>query len=140
MKKYFVNIETLEDLKKAYRKLAFELHPDRNGGNDVEFKVMVNQYDELFKKLQNKSTNAAEKEEDINLYKDIIDSLMRFEGIEIDVVGSWIWLSGNTFTFKDAIKALGFLWSSGKKRWFFNGEDKKKRTRSKKSYEDLKNE
>ena len=137
--KYFVNVESMEELKKAYRKLAFQLHPDRNAGNDTEFKAMVNEYDDLFKTLQFKTTNKAEKVEDINIYKDIIDALMKLEGIEIDVVGTWIWLNGNTYPVKDIIKSLGFLWSSGKKKWFYNGDDKKIKRRSKDTYEDLKN-
>lgn len=137
--KYFVNVNSMEELKKAYRKLALELHPDRNNGNDSEFKMMVNEYDSLFKTLQNGTTNKAEKVEDINIYKDIINALMRFEGLEIDVVGTWIWLNGNTYPVKDAIKSLGFLWSSGKKKWFYNGEDKKSRIRTKNTYEDIKN-
>ena len=32
--KYFANIKTLEELKKEYKRLALENHPDRGG--DVE--------------------------------------------------------------------------------------------------------
>lgn len=138
--KFFNNVETLEDLKKEYRKLIFKLHPDR-GGNEEDFKAMKNEYDELFVRLQ-KGENAShfERKEDINQFKDIIESLIHFDGILIDVVGSWIWLGGETKPYKDDIKALGFMWSSKHKKWFFNGDNKKRRIINKKTYEEIKNE
>lgn len=44
--KYIKNVETLEELKKAYKKLALKLHPDC-GGNEEEMKILNNEYDEL---------------------------------------------------------------------------------------------
>ena len=43
---YFKNIETLEDLKKQYRALAMQNHPDR-GGDAETMKAINNEYDEL---------------------------------------------------------------------------------------------
>ena len=139
MKKYFINITTLEALKKEYRKLAFKLHPDRNEGKDADFKIMVNEYDELFKKLQSTTTNKYEATENINNYKDIINELLKMDGIEIEIVGYYIYLSGNTYNNKEQIKALKFLWSSKHKKWYYNGDAKKSRSHSKLTYNDIKN-
>lgn len=49
---YFENVKTLAEAKKLWKKLSLELHPDKNGGNDTEFKTMENQYDVFCKKLE----------------------------------------------------------------------------------------
>ena len=51
--KYFSLVTTLEELKKEYRKLCFELHPDRNHDKDTtqEFQQMQNEYEKLITKV-----------------------------------------------------------------------------------------
>ena len=44
--KYLKNIQTLEELKKAYHAWALKLHPDR-GGDVEEMKILNSEYDEL---------------------------------------------------------------------------------------------
>lgn len=38
--KYFKNLETMEEVKKQYRKLAMKFHPDRGGDEEI-FKKMA---------------------------------------------------------------------------------------------------
>ena len=49
--KYFKNIETLEQLRKEYKRLVKENHPD-NGGSDEAIKIINAEYEELFKVLK----------------------------------------------------------------------------------------
>lgn len=47
-----------------------------------------------------------------------IDSL----SLSVEVVGSWLWLSGDTKPYKEALKAAGFRWAPKKQRWYFPGK------------------
>lgn len=44
-------------------------------------------------------------------------------GIIVELCGSWVWVSGNTYGVKESLKQLGFRFSSKKKMWYFH-EDK----------------
>lgn len=140
--KYFTNIQTLEELKKEYKKLALENHPDRGG--DVEVMKAINaEYDIMFNKVKDIHINAKgetytkENTETPSEFKDIIDKLIRMEGLEIEIIGCFIWLSGNTRAHKDNIKALGFKWHSTKKMWYKAPEDYRKRSKKKYSIEEI---
>ena len=44
--KFFTGVKTYDELRKRYKKLAFENHPDR-GGNTETMKAINNEYDFL---------------------------------------------------------------------------------------------
>ncbi len=54
--KYFKNVKDLKDLKKQFKKLAMEYHPDRPNGNAEIMKAVNNEYDELFPIWKNKES------------------------------------------------------------------------------------
>ena len=74
-------------------------------------------------------TYTKENTETANQFRDIIDALLRMKGVEIEVIGCFIWLSGNTKEHKDGIKAMGFKWHSKKKMWYKSPEDYRKKSR-----------
>ena len=137
--KYFVNVKTIEELRREYKKLVFKLHPDK-GGNEEDFKNMVNEYERLFKILPNKENEKAKEKEEKDFYYDkkmrnVFESLMSFSGLEIEIVGSWLWVYGDTKPIKEELKNLGLFWSGKHICWMYNGGKKEssRRTRMKKS-------
>ena len=134
--KYFDNPQTLEDLKKQYRELALKHHPDRGGSNEA-MKAVNNEYDNLFNKLKDihrtkdgeTYTANNETNETPEQFKSIIDELMKFDGIVIEIIGCFLWVTGNTKPYKDYLKALNLKWHSKKFAWYLKPEDYKKRSR-----------
>ena len=123
--KYFINCKTLEDLKKEYKKLALKFHPDINPNGLETMKAINNAYDELFQILKNAYNNKTENtnrqtKETPERFRSIINILIKLEGLKIEIIGSWIWIGGETFIHKDIIKSLGFAWSKSKKLWYLS--------------------
>ena len=52
----------------------------------------------------------------------IINSVIAMDGVELELCGLWLWLSGNTKPHKEEIKKLGFKWASKKKKWYWRPE------------------
>lgn len=125
---YFKNIRTLEELKKEYKKLAMKNHPDAGGSEEV-MKAINAEYDEVFKRVKNihvnKDGQTYEKEnnETPDMFKEIIEALMRMQGVSIELIGCFIWVSGNTKEYKDELKKLDFKWHSKKACWYKAPED-----------------
>ena len=142
--KYFKNIQTMEELKDKFRELVQEYHPDKNGNEKGKFreimKIINAEYEQLFKEIKNDSTKKSSKYWNVNDgFREIIQEIITFPDITIEIVGQWIWVSGNTYPKKDKFKDLGFYWSGKHKKWFFAGKDfKKKKIKTKKSYDDIK--
>ena len=97
MRRYFDNCRTAEDLKKAYRQAAKELHPDA-GGREDEFKSMQAEFSAAWSRLKNihitKDGEKYEREtqETAEEFMSIIEELIRFKDVEVEICGSWIWL------------------------------------------------
>lgn len=125
-KDYFKGIEK-EDLKKHFKKLSRQLHPDFNNGQDSEFKEMLNQYEKVKDK---KTSGSFKKSKDFNLDEMTEDFIKAFNSIinldlDIEVLGTWIWVGGETYDFKDILKQNGFKWANKKKQWYFGKRETK---------------
>ena len=132
MKYYFEGCRTAEDLKKAYRGWAKRLHPDV-GGDAEEFKAMQASFESEWARLKDihrdREGNEYYKEttETAGEFMEIIEELLKLDGVEVEICGSWIWCSGDTRPHCDTLKRLRFRWSRLKSAWYFHNEPYRKR-------------
>ncbi len=150
--KYFNNTNTLEELRKQYKELLKQHHPD-NGGNVSDMQEINSEYDRLFKILKNQhesnKANSNNTNADYNNMKydfaedeklrEMLNKIIHFKGIDIELVGAWIWVSGNTYVHKKELKELGFKWASQKKMWYWHSEVFRKKSRKTLSMDDIRN-
>lgn len=141
MATYFNNCKTIEDVKKEFYALAKVNHPDR-GGNEETMKEINNAYDFAIAKILKGGSFTSEEinfESELSgIYKEKVQALAALEGIVVELVGKWLWITGNTFPVKDAIKQAGFFWAKKKAAWFWRPEDAKCSARGKMSLEEIK--
>lgn len=111
---YFNDCKTAEALKKAFKRWVVKLHPD-NGGIEEDFKKMSNGYDKYFEKLKNVHVNAKgeeyqkETQETPEEFKELIEKLFKMDGVEIEIIGSFVWVSGDTKKHKDGLEGSFFV-------------------------------
>lgn len=117
------DIQTLEELKKEYHRLCLKLHPDV-GGSDEEMKILNAEYEMLFEQVKrihvnkNGETYERETDETPDAFQWLIAELLKIEGVEIEIIGCFVWVSGDTKPHKERLKALGFKWHSKKYCWY----------------------
>ena len=104
------------------------MHPDKQTGDEEEFKNMLNEYQTLTDSyLQNNKFKRAEVKNEIEIdeeVKKLIVDLLPYENIKIELIGTWIWVSGLKIEFTDELreilKKIGFKYSWKKTMWYFD--------------------
>ena len=119
MNKWFAGVATIEELRKRYRELLKQFHPD-NGGDEETMKAINIEYDKLFDVLNKESksdgqTDTYDQNAENQAFKEILNQIIGYK-MEIELIGRWIWCF-NCFAYKDRLKELGFKFAPKKKAW-----------------------
>ena len=115
---------TAKSVKAAYRKACSLYHPDRNPAGTEIMKAVNEAYGTLKGFNGRIETNEEDYSEKLNIS---LNSIINIEGLNIEVCGSWIWVTGNTKPTKETLKEAGFRWARNKSAWYLKPEDDKKR-------------
>lgn len=125
---FFSQCNTIEEVKATFKTLAKTMHPDM-GGSTEQMQQLNAEYSFVIAKLASGQGLSNEAVNDLindnEAYRQAVEAIVNLPGIIIELVGAWVWVSGNTFGYKDILKANKFMWASAKKMWFFRTEDKK---------------
>lgn len=149
---YFKNVETLEELRRQYKTLLKKHHPDNIEGSTEATQAINAEYERIFNELKDKHDRNAthNKEDSTATYEDmkynfeedeklreVLQCIISFTGINIEIIGCWIWIDGETYPYKNSLKSLGFRWAREKKKWYYHTESFRKRSHKKLSIDDI---
>ncbi|MCM1219838.1 MAG: J domain-containing protein [Lachnospiraceae bacterium] len=131
--KWFKGTDSLNDLRKRYRKLVVKHHPD-NGGSEDAIKEINAEYDILFKRMKedyehadtyhsatDKQKQQYDWQKDAQI-REVIMQLSRFKDITVEIIGVWIWVS-NCYEYRKELKELGFRFARQKQMWYLHFDD-----------------
>lgn len=149
--KYFTGCTTAESIKKRYRELVKANHPDFHMNEFEKYNVIMGEinaeYDEVFNRYKNNhaesdssenASEAARHTECPEEFRKIINSVIHCDGCNVEIVGSWVWVSGNTYAHKDTLKAAGFKWAGKKQAWYWHSPEEAVGRRSKMTLDQIK--
>jgi len=143
---YFNEVRTAEQLKSEYKRLVLMYHPDR-GGTEEDFKQIQVEYERLLRRVGN-----VHEDQEGNIWTDdkgpqdryscniedlddgfraVLDELIKFDGIEIMLVGAWLWIDGDTRRWKESLKHIGCKWSAKRSLWYWHKQQKWHRSSNK---------
>ncbi len=130
---YFTNCKTQEELKKEYRRLCKELHPD-NGGNAADFQKMQADFEtagrsEAWRTFKNAKGETYTKDttETAADFMEVLNKLAGLDGLTLEICGTWLWITGNTYPVRDILKSSGCKFSKKKTAWYWHKEPFRKR-------------
>ena len=136
---FFAGCADEDTARKRYYQLSKVYHPDTGIGDTETMKVITDQYQAFMGRSsvaldipelpagvialpEHCETPAAVDE--AAEYVDAIAAILKLNlpGVEAEIVGKWVWLSGLNAEMKDAhaaLKAAGYRFSGGKKMWYW---------------------
>ncbi|MDI9659634.1 MULTISPECIES: molecular chaperone DnaJ [Acinetobacter calcoaceticus/baumannii complex] len=135
--KHFSSVTSLDELKLQYKKLAFKNHPDRGGKTEV-MQEINSEYEQLLNRIINEASkdqyqdssengrgfwsSRSEHSEVEKKVKQAIDAIINLDSLDIEIIGVWVWVSGDTKQHKDKLKEAGFVWNRVQCKWVFIGK------------------
>jgi len=127
----FAHCHTVEDIKKEYRRLAMLHHPDR-GGSTAKMQEINAAYHAALQRANGQRATDPDGHEHTYTYNrereqtvmDKIAEILQIRGaFDVLLIGTWVWIIGDTKPIKEQLKALGCVWHSKRLCWYWRPAD-----------------
>lgn len=123
--KWFKDCQSLDEVKAMYKQLAKQYHPDL-GGDTVTMQEINREYAIAIAKAA-KGANLSEEETEKEIlsseeYRKAVERIIHLDGITIEFVGYWIWVTGKTYPVRKTLKEAGYFFAPKKLAWYFRTE------------------
>ncbi len=105
----------------AYREAAKLYHPDRNPAGK-EMMILINAAYEVLHDYRGDIGAEGDGGKYPEALNAALNAIIALTGLNIEVCGAWVWVSGETRRHKEALKAANFKYASQKQRWYFRPE------------------
>jgi curved DNA-binding protein CbpA len=126
---FFEGCETVSEVKQRYRKLVFIHHPDV-GGDTQTMQRLNAAYHRVLESLHGQERVDADSGKTYRYYYNraresavmakIAELVsLKLPSVEILLVGTWIWVQGNTRPVKEQLKSVGMRWHGKRQRWYW---------------------
>ena len=66
--------------------------------------------------------NEEQTAKDLTIFASIIEKVEMLP-VDIEVIGSWLWVSGNTYPHRHTLKDAGLMFAPRKKVWYYRPEE-----------------
>lgn len=138
---YFNECKDLECAKLLFKKLALQHHPDRGGDTETMQRINADYAYMCAKLIRAKGLNTEDAQNEFNLsekYQSVVNAIIGLNDINIELVGLWIWVTGNTYQHREKLKESGLFYASKKIAWYYRPEEFKCSNRLSMSLDEIK--
>ena len=122
---YFDSIATMDGLRAEYRRLIKINHPDA-GGDENTMKAINLAYEKAVEYIRRHGENAEADKAAADVpaeFMAAVSAVVACPGLIVEIVGSWVWVTGDTYRNRDRLKAAGYRWAAKKSAWYWHPAD-----------------
>jgi len=142
----FSKCRSPQEVKSLYRQLAFRYHPDRGGDNEM-MKRVNEMYHAALRRFHGFTSRGSDGKEHTYHYSEKVEQAVmdkisellraRLKGCQIEIIGTWIWVSGDTKPNREKLSQCKCRWHSKRQRWYWRPQAYRSRYNRNVSFDQL---
>lgn len=115
---FFNQCRTLREVKQKFKELAMKHHPDRGGSNQTMQEINFEYELIVSNPFFNFSGQSESEKESYLKFPEIISKVLNLD-LVIEICGQWVWISGNTYQYREYLRDNGFYFARNKQIWYW---------------------